>query len=184
MQKKPEILDSRILPPEEIRVRIEELHLRFGNGAERHYRRMKTKTQSVVLIVPMLDDDTVLLIREYAAGLHNYQLQLPKGAVDPGEEILSAANRELKEEVGKGANKLQHINSFTALPGFNTQITEVVLAQDLYDEKLEGDEPEEIEVIPWSLNNLTELVEREDCTEGRSIAALYYVKDLLMKQKV
>ena len=186
MPEIPEILDRRIIPAEEVAERglhIEELHLRFSNGAKRHYRRMQVKARQVVLIVPMLDDDTVLLIREYAAGLHNYQLQLPKGGVDAGEELLSAANRELKEEVGKGARSLEHINCFTAIPGFNPQLTEIVLAQDLYDEKLEGDEPEEIEVVPWSLNNLMELVEREDCTEARSIAALYYVRDMMTRRR-
>lgn len=186
MPELPEILERRIIPPEEVAARgtrIEELHLRFSNGAERRYRRMQTRRQMVVLVVPMLDPETVLLIREYAAGLHNYQLQLPKGGVEPDEELLSAANRELKEEIGKGARKLELINRFTAIPGFNPQLTDIVLAEDLYDEKLAGDEPEEIEVVPWPLNNLTELVEREDCTEARSIAALYYVRELLAKRK-
>lgn len=182
MPELPEILSQRIVPPEEVSARglqIEELHLRFSNGVNRHYRRMQTSAGNVVLIVPMLDDETVLLIREYAAGLHNYQLQLPKGVIEGNEPLLSAANRELKEEVGKGANRLVHINTFNAIPGFNPQQTEIVLAQELYDEKLEGDEPEEIEVVPWSINNLMKLVQRTDCTEARSIAALYYVRDLL-----
>ncbi len=187
MPKTPEILNRHLLSAEEMAERgfsIEEMHLRFSNQQERHYWRFKPGLQGVVLVVPMLDDETVLLIREYAAGTHNYQLQLPKGALEEGEELLPAANRELMEEVGKGARRLEHINRFTAIPGFNPQVTDVVLAQDLYDEKRKGDEPEEMEVVPWSLQNLTELVERQDCTEARSIAALYYVRELLANRQV
>ena len=52
-------------------------------------------------------------------------------------------------------------------------------AQDLYPERLPGDEPEELEVVPWKLDDLASLVQREDVTEGRSIAALFLVRELL-----
>ncbi len=182
----PKILSSRVMSTDEMANRglsIEEMHLRFSNQAERHYWRIQPQLHTVALVVPMVDKDSVLLVREYAAGTHNYQLQLPKGSVEAGEDLLEAANRELKEEVGKGARVLKHVNRFTAIPSFNPQVTDIVLAQDLYDEKLKGDEPEEIEVVPWSLNNLAALVERNDCTEARSIAALYYVRELLASGK-
>lgn len=180
--KKPEILDSRLLSAEEIGARgfaLEEMLLRFSNGVERRFRRIRPGGRQVVMIVPVIDPGTVLLIREYSAGVHEYQLQLPKGAVEPGEDLLEAANRELKEEAGKGARRLERINSLTALPGFMAQRTEVILAEDLYDERLPGDEPEQIEVVPWPLAELHTLAGRADCTEARSIAALYYVRDLL-----
>ncbi len=182
MPKPPEILNTTLLSAEEVadRVfRIEEMQLRFSNGVQRHYRRIAGQGRGAVLIVPMLDPETVLLVREYSAGTQRYELQLPKGRVEPDESYLEAANRELKEEIGKGAHKLQHINSLTVLPGFMAHKTEIILAQDLYDEKLEGDEPEELEVVPWPLATISELAAREDCTEARSIAALYLVRDTL-----
>ena len=63
-----------------------------------------------------------------------------------------------------------------------THVTHVVLARDLYPEKLQGDEPEELEVVPWSMNDLHTLVQRPDCTEGRSIAALYIARDYLQQE--
>jgi ADP-ribose diphosphatase len=181
MTKPPDILSQRTLTPEEIaqRLPVEELHLRFNNGVERHYRRLQNSGRGTVLIVPVADADTVLLIREYSAGTHRYELQLPKGRVDPGETPLQAANRELKEEVGKGARQLKVLNRLTAMPGFMSHSTDIVLAQDLYDEKLVGDEPEEIEVVPWRFSNLQELINRDDCSEARSIAALYIARDYL-----
>ncbi len=58
----------------------------------------------------------------------------------------------------------------------------MVLAEDLYPEKLEGDEPEELEVVPWRLDQLYELVQREDVTEGRSIAALFMAREHLLRR--
>lgn len=182
MPKEPEILSSRILSAEQVAndiFSIEEMHLQFSNGAQRHYRRIQGRGRGAVLIVPLLDEHTVLLIREYSAGVHRYELQLPKGRVETGESFLEAANRELKEEIGKGARDLRHVNSLTVLPGFMGHRTEIILARDLYDEKLPGDEPEEMEVVAWPLNNLLALANREDCTEARSIAALYIIRDLL-----
>jgi ADP-ribose diphosphatase len=132
-----------------------------------------------VIIVPMLDDQTVLLAREYAAGLHHYEIGLPKGRLEEGESIIEAANRELKEEIGYGARDLQELTELSLAPGYMTHITHIVLARDLYPEKLEGDEPEELDVVPWPIADLHSLTAREDCTEGRTIAALYIARDHL-----
>lgn len=181
-KEKPEILNKRLLSPQEVADRgfqIEEMHLQFSNGERRYYRRIRSRGFRVALIVPMLDAETVLLIREYAAGEHDYQLQLPKGRVEPGESVLEAADREMKEEIGKGSNNLQIVNKLTVLPGFMAQNTDIVLAENLYDERLPGDEPEELEVVPWAMSDLFELAQHPECTEARSIAALYYVRDFL-----
>ncbi|HEX5057550.1 MAG TPA: ADP compounds hydrolase NudE [Gammaproteobacteria bacterium] len=184
MQKLPDILATRFLTPQELEekgYRIEEMHLRFSNGVERFYRRMHQR-RAAVLIVPLSDPETVLLVREYSAGNHRYELQLPKGRLEPDEDVLGGANRELKEEVGKGARKLTLLTRFTAMPGFMSHGTDIVLARDLYDERLEGDEPEPLEVVPWRLDKLYELALREDCTEARSIAALYMTRDFLQQE--
>jgi ADP-ribose diphosphatase len=57
--------------------------------------------------------------------------------------------------------------------------THLVVARDLYPERLPGDEPEELEVIPWKLDALDQLILREDFSEGRSIAALFVVREWL-----
>ena len=122
---------------------------------------------------------TVLLVREYAAGLHQYEIGLPKGRLEHGETLLEGAQRELKEEIGYGAGELLELTRLSLAPGYMTHITRVVLARDLYPEKLPGDEPEELEVVPWPIADLRSLTARDDCTEGRSIAALYIARDFL-----
>ena len=71
------------------------------------------------------------------------------------------------------------LTALSLAPGYMTHVTHIVLARDLYPEKLEGDEPEELEVVPWPIRDLHTLVARDDCTEGRSIAALYIARDYL-----
>lgn len=177
MAKLPTIHARRML--HEGRFGVEELDLEFANGQRRTYERMKGSGRGAVVIVPMLDDDTVLLVREYCAGLHTYELGLPKGRLERGEDPLEGANRELKEECGYGANRLTLVGKLSLAPTYMSHQTHIVLAQDLYPERLEGDEPEELEVVPWKLDALGELVLREDCTEGRSIAALFIARERL-----
>jgi ADP-ribose diphosphatase len=161
----------------------ERIDLEFSNGVRRVYHRLKTRGLGAVIIVPMRDDETVLLAREYAGGLHHYEVGLPKGRLEKGEGILEAADRELKEEIGYGAHDLRELTQLSLAPGYMTHVTHIVLARDLYEEKLEGDEPEEIDVIPWPIDRLMELTARSDCTEGRSIAALYIARDFLRAEK-
>jgi ADP-ribose diphosphatase len=59
---------------------------------------------------------------------------------------------------------------------------QLVVARELYPERLPGDEPEELEVIPWKLEALHELILREDFSEGRSIAALFIAREWLRMQ--
>jgi ADP-ribose diphosphatase len=178
----PVILDSRWRDPSDM-FKIQELDLEFSNGERRTYQRMKTHGLGAVIIVPMKDDETVLLAREYAAGLHHYEIGLPKGRREEGESVLQAAQREMKEEIGFGANELIDLASLSLAPGYMTHVTHIVLARDLYPEKLEGDEPEELEVVPWPISDLRTLTAREDCTEGRTIAALYIARDFLESGK-
>ncbi len=178
MRKLPRILDAQTIARTRL-FHVEQMDLEFSNGVVVQYERLKGSSRGAVLAVPMLDADTVLLIREYAAGVQRYELALPKGRIELGEDLLEAANRELTEEVGYAARKLRHITSLTVAPGYLSHTTHVVLAEDLYLSKSVGDEPEEIEVVPWRLSRLGELLECEDCTEARSIAALFMVRELL-----
>ncbi len=161
---------------------IEQLDLTFSNGEQRQYERMLGSGSGAVMIVPMLDANTMLLVREYCAGTHSYELGFPKGLIDKGELAPEAANRELKEEIGYGAQQLTSIRDVMMAPAFFNAKMTIFLAQDLYQEKLEGDEPEPLAVVPWKLDDYQALLDEPNFNEARSVAALMLIKDYFFKQ--
>ena len=161
--------------------RLERLDLEFSNGERRRYERLHARGHGAVAVVQLLDAETVLLVREYAAGVHRYELGLVKGRMDAGETPAQAANRELMEEAGYGAHDLQVLRSLSLAPTYMSHQTHVVLARDLYPQRLAGDEPEPLELVPWKLADLGQLILQEDFSEGRTIAALFIVREWLQR---
>ena len=161
--------------------RVEELDLEFSNGERRRFYRQRPNGHGAVVVVPLLDDETVLLVREYAAGFHRYELGLVKGRIDAGETPAQAADRELKEEAGFGARRIDVLRAMSLAPTYMSHESWLVVARDLYPERLPGDEPEELELVPWKLDALDELMLRDDFSEGRSLAALFIAREWLGK---
>jgi ADP-ribose diphosphatase len=178
MRHKPTVTSTEIIARTR-QFQVERIGLRFTNGREVSWERLKSPARGAVLVVPLLDSETVLLIREYAAGVERYELALPKGRIEDNESVVDAGNREIMEEIGYGARKITPLKSVTLAPGAISHATHMVLAEELYPAQREGDEPEPVEVVPWQLARLDELLAHEECTEARSIAALYMVRDIL-----
>ncbi len=179
MSKKPEVLSKRVVANSRL-FAIEEVHLRFTNGQERHFERMRRRLRPAVLIVPVTEQGELLLIREYAAGIEDYVLGFPQGLADGDEDSLTAANRELQEEIGMAARELTRLTSLSTVPGYWGNFADVVLARDLYPSPLIGDEPEPLEVVPWLLKDYKSLLAHKDFNDARSVAALLLAKEMLL----
>lgn len=170
-QKLPQILDVNTVASSTL-FEIEQLDLRFSNGELRQYERMKPTGRHGVMTVPISSDNHILLVKEYAAGTERYELGFPKGLIDHGEKAIDAANRELKEEIGFGARKLTVLKNVVLAPSYFSSEMTIFLAQELYEEVLEGDEPEPLEIIRWPLCEADKLLTSIDFQEARSICAL------------
>ncbi|QJT24242.1 ADP compounds hydrolase NudE [Aeromonas media] len=181
-KRKPEIIKAELVAESRL-FKVESLHLKFSNGEERVYERMRGGNRGAVMVVPLFDAHTLLLVREYAAGTHSYELGFPKGLIDPGEDAFEAGNRELMEEAGFGARDLIPLKQVSLAPGYFSSRMDILLARDLYPEQRIGDEPEPLEVIPWPLNRIDELLARPDFTESRSISALLLACKWLAEQE-
>ncbi len=179
MRKKlPTVLATRTVEQSRF-LCAEQIDLEFSNGERRTHERLRASGFGSVIMVPMSDDDTVLLVREYATGIEGYELGLPKGRLDRDETAEQGANRELKEEIGYGAHDLLVLANLSVSPTYMSAVSHVVLARDLYPERLQGDEPEELEVVPWKLSELHTLLLEPEVSEGRSIAALFIAREFL-----
>ncbi|MCK5896100.1 MAG: ADP compounds hydrolase NudE, partial [Cocleimonas sp.] len=173
--KKPTIHQKKVVASSRL-FAIETVDLEFSNGEKRQYERLARSGQGAVLIVPLLDNETMLLIREYAVGTERYELGFPKGKVEVGEDKLHAANREIMEEVGYEANTLTIMKELSLAPGYMGHMTAIVLAQDLTPNRVSGDEPEALEVIEWKVDDIDALIMHDKFCEGRSVAALLYLQ--------
>ena len=178
MRQKPKITNIHTVAQSRI-FNLESLDVEFSNGATRVYERLMSRGNGAVLVIPMLDDETVLMIYEFSGGTERYELGLTKGKIDKGETPVEAAGRELKEEIGYGAKKLTFLKTITLAPGYQSSKTHIVLAEDLYEESAEGDEPEPLEIVPKKLSELDQLTYNKDLTEARSILALYMAREII-----
>jgi ADP-ribose diphosphatase len=175
-QQKPEILSVKSIAKSAL-FNVEQVELSFSNGQQRIYERMKPSARQAVMIVPVLQDD-LLLVKEYAVAIEDYELGFPKGAVEPDEDILAAANRELMEEIGYGANKFTVLTQLTTIPSHFSNLITIVLAEDLYPAKLEGDEPEPLLLVKWPKADMMALLKEPDFREARNVSALFLAREL------
>lgn len=179
MLKKPTILSVETVAKTNI-FHVEKLDLEFSNGEKRQYERLSPVNRQAVMMVPVLSDNTLLLVREYAAGIEDYALGFPKGLAEFGEIPEEAANRELMEETGYGGKNIELLTTLSVSPSYMRHTMKVFLMTDLYEKKLEGDEPEPLEIVRWPVSEIESLLKRPDFTEARSMAALFIAKQQLM----
>ncbi len=179
MPVKPEVLSRKICAKSRLFC-VEELDLRFSNGEQRTYERLCRIRHDVqaVLVVAVTENDEFLMIEEYAAGTESYQLILPQGLAEAGEDVLDGANRELKEEAGYGAHNLKLLTRMTMSTYLQHDI-QAVLAQDLYEEKLEGDEPEPLILHRFAFDELESLIAKGMVTDARVISALFLARNCI-----
>ena len=101
-------------------------------------------------IVPLKDDDTVVLIRQFRLAAGGYIFEIPAGKLHPGEDPGHCATRELEEEIGYRAGRLDKIGTFFTAPGFTDEVMHLYVARDLTGgtQALDGDEVLEVVEMP------------------------------------
>ena len=124
-------------------------------------------------------DRVLMVLRSRDGDQHQGKYNGLGGKLEAHEDVVGCLHRELMEEAGYGARDLQVLRSITLAPVYMSHQTHLVLARDLYPQRLPGDEPEALEVVPWKLAELGQLILREEFSEGRSIAALFLVRERL-----
>ncbi len=111
-----------------------------------------------VIIVPVTPDDEVLMIRQFRHVTGRVLLGLPAGLIDPGEEIMATAERELREETGHEAESLRLLTTVYASPGYTEERSSIVLAEGCRPVEQEPDEDEPIELARYAVGELSTLL--------------------------
>jgi len=125
-------------------------------------------------IVPFLGDDEVLLIRQFRHAAGGEILELPAGTLEPGEDPATCAARELEEETGQRAGRLEALASIFTTPGFTDEVIHLFSAFDLepVPRRPEDDEVIEVERVP--LARALGMVWDGELTDAKSALALVH----------
>ena len=136
------------------------------------YQREVVHHNGSAVIVPVFDDGTVALVRQYRHPAVRYLLELPAGTLDRGERPEIGAARELKEELGVVAGRLEKLSEFFVSPGFCEEKMWVYLATELTEgeQALEADEI--LDVIRMSINDALERITSGEIQDAKTILGL------------
>jgi ADP-ribose pyrophosphatase len=123
-------------------------------------------------VVAVDGDGQVLLVRQSRPAVGAELLELPAGLVDPGEQPIDAARRELTEETGYVAGTFQPLLSFYSSPGFSTELIHLFVATDLQQTSAQPDEEEEIELVRMPLAQAIDQVLTREISDAKTVAGL------------
>ncbi len=125
-----------------------------------------------VVMIPVDDDGGIWFVRQYRHAAGREILELPAGGLEPGEEPAVCAGRELREEIGLGAEELIRLGGFFLAPGYATEFMHVFLATGLRPDRLPGDDDEILHPEKYSLVEVEAKLAAGDWEDAKTVAAL------------
>ena len=154
------------------------LNLRVDTVAESDGRttsREIVEHDACIVVVPIDDDDNVLLVRQFRKAVERHLLELPAGGIDAGEEPADAVRRELQEEIGYLPENLELLGGFYSAPGFCSEYLHLYLATDLKPSRLIAEDTAGISVVRVPLAEVPRLITTGELQDSKSIAGLLRV---------
>ena len=128
-----------------------------------------------VIIAPLLDANTVVLLRQFRPALGRYILELPAGTIDAPEKPLTCAKRELLEETGYCAKKFKKLGSIYPVPGYSTEVIHIFKAEGLIPGIAQPEDYEVIDLKPTSKNEIKRLIKQGKLMDAKSICTFAHL---------
>lgn len=132
-----------------------------------------------VVILPLLADDRLSLIRNYRYAVEETLVELPAGTLEPGEEPLETAHRELIEETGYRAGRIEPIHTFYASPGILTEKMYLFVATELTAGEQQLEKGEQIQRFEVSWGEAREMIRRQEIKDAKTLVGLMYYDQYL-----
>lgn len=133
-------------------------------------------------IVPVDDQGSVWFVNQYRHPTGGNSLELPAGVMDVGETPEQTAAREIREEIGMAAGKLQKIGQFYLAPGYSTELMHIFLATELYPSPLPPDEDEYIQIEKIAIAQALQMAETGQIEDAHTVAALHLARHYLKER--
>lgn len=137
------------------------------------------KHPGAAAIVPFVSDSDVLLIRQYRHATRGVILEIPAGKIDAGEAPADTAARELEEEVGQRAGRVEELGWIWTTPGFADEKIFLYAGFDLAPVDSRPEDDELIETFRVSLDDALKMIWRGDITDAKSALALIHAARLV-----
>lgn len=153
------------------KVRLELHHLENDETGERHKREVCVHPGAVV-VLPFVDAENILLIRNRRYAVGETLVELPAGTLDKGEDPMNCAGRELIEETGYIAARLTRVGDFYTSPGILSEKMYAFAAYDLTKSEASLEEGEEIELAPASFDEAIDMIRFGQIKDAKTIATL------------
>ena len=130
-------------------------------------------------VIPFLDDKRIVLLKQYRHALKKYIWEVPAGTLDPREEIISCAKRELIEETGYSAGQWHRLGEITPVPGYSNERIHIFLATGLQpaDQNLDADEVIQVQAVDFL--KAIEMIGDGEIQDAKSIAGLFLASQWL-----
>src|SRR3954471_13815561 len=153
------------------KVRLELHHLENEETGKRHKREVCVHPGAVV-VLPFVDPEHILLIRNRRYAVNDTLIELPAGTLDKNEDPMNCAGRELMEETGYLAGRLKPLGDFYSSPGILSEKMYVFAAYDLEKQTAALEEGEEIELLETTLDQAIRMIRDGQIHDGKTIATL------------
>lgn len=136
------------------------------------YQREVVHHHGSAVILPVFDDGTVTLVRQYRHPAVRYLLEAPAGTLDDGERPEDGAARELQEELGLVAGRMEKLSEFFVSPGFCEEKMWIFLATELTEGKQQPEEDEVLQVVRLPIDEALEMISSGEIQDAKTIIAL------------
>ncbi|MFD1707078.1 NUDIX hydrolase [Siminovitchia sediminis] len=162
-----------------ITVQVDEVELPDGKRSKREI----VHHPGAVALIALTEENKIVMVEQYRKPLERSLLEIPAGKLETGEEPAVTAERELEEETGYQAGKLEYITSFYTSPGFANEIIHIYLANQLSKIKnpAKTDEDEFVELTELTLEEAVDCMKNKRICDAKTVYALQYLQLLERK---
>ena len=132
-----------------------------------------------VCVIPVTNEGKIVLVEQYRKPIEQMLLEIPAGKIDPGEDTLTTAKRELEEETGYTANDWQKLGEIVPAPGYSDEILYLYLAKDLKSGAQNLDHGEFVNCKEFSFDEIEKLIYENKLQDAKTISAIFLAKKSL-----